>query len=914
MSEKASSVGHLTRRDAIKAGGAALAAAGLAGCTSHLRETEEGAGTGQLERDVVTTACWIGKQDCTAEAKKVGDRVVKYDGLEEDPATGGALCPKGQAQIASLYDPYRVKAPLKRTNEKGQHGEWKQLSWEQAMDEIGTDLRSKLDDDPRRLIFQKGRPKAQQWHAGGWVGAVNEGYDGQIENYSHGAVCSDTGQRRCELMFGTETNPEADLKHTNFLLGWGYNVVGGGGANLCQITWPRQIADAKERGMKLVAVDPQRRSSGHFADEWHPIEPGTDLAFFLAMNHVLLREGYLDEEYFIRATNAPCLVAQEGPEEGHILRTDDADDPVENWTWPRGELVYDEATDEFVPHEKADQPALTGTYEVDGVRAKTGYQLYLEHMEKEAYTPEWAEAKTGIDAETIERIAIEWGENANIGATKVINGVEIPYRPVATTSYHAVQQELGFPAAAAQFQTSMLVGAVDVVGSTRIRLAKEDGPNPKRHAWRKNAFRPENMKVEPDGPALINSVYFPFDSGGYPQTHTSLTNPEKYNIPYGPGEMAMIVQFANPVMSQPQMDTTIEGMTSLDTVVVVDPFMSETADIAGDYVLPAATADKLEGPLYNYSGYGDIEMLRLPSMDPLWESKPDGEIYIELAKALGVGSEYVAALNEELGLEGTEHVMDPEAGLPEDGHEFLENGLDRWARTKGKSLEWFRDGNVITRDWEVDGVGSRNRYAYTWGDRDEWGEYNPYSIKHEFYSETLVRMGQRVDEVGLEPEDFPHVNDYNGFPTWRDPTMWDSPDEYDLTAFTGHQIEHKQSRTDHNKLLNEIAPAARIRMNTKTAAERGIEDGDPVIVESHNAMTGETHRLEGHAMVLEGVKRDTVGIPASHGGSKNPESDRLDEGAHANKVFLNGPGYINIDAGQSFHVKVKVAPRGGDGE
>jgi anaerobic selenocysteine-containing dehydrogenase len=103
-------------------------------------------------------------------------------------------------------------------------------------------------------------------------------------------------------------------------------------------------------------------------------------------------------------------------------------------------------------------------------------------------------------------------------------------------------------------------------------------------------------------------------------------------------------------------------------------------------------------------------------------------------------------------------------------------------------------------------------------------------------------------------------------------------------------------------------------MKTETAAERGIEDGDPVVVESHNAMTGETHRLEGHAMVMEGVKPGTVCIPASHGGSKNPEADRLDEGAHANKVFLNGPGYINLDSGQSFHVRVKVEPRGGDDE
>lgn len=908
MSSDEASLGGLTRRDALKAGGAALATAGLSGCTSYLQETGATA-SGQLERDVVTTACWIGKQDCTARAKQVGGRVVKYEGHPEDPRTGGSLCPKGQAQIASVYDPYRVKAPLKRTNEKGQHGEWEQITWEQAKAEIGSDLRSKLDDDPRRVMFQKGRGKSEQWHDDGWVAAINASVDGQIEKYSHGAGCSDSGQRGCEMMFGTETNPESDFKYTEYLLGWGFNVVGGGGANHCQISWPRQVADAKERGMKFVAIDPQRRSSGHYADEWLPIEPGTDLAFFLAMNQVLVREDYLDTEYLTRATNAPCLVAQEGPEEGHILRTEDADDPAEEWTWARGELVYDEATDEFVPHEEAERPALTGSYEVDGVTAKPGFQLFLEQIEQ--YTPEWAEGKTGIDADRIERIAIEWGEHANIGATMELNGHEIPYRPVATHSYHAVQMELGTTLAMAQYHTSMLVGAVDVVGSTRVRAAKEDGPNPKRHRWRDKAFNPETIPEKPTGPSLGGSAYHPIDSMGFTQTHVSLTNPEKYDIPYGPEEMAMIVQFANPVASAPQMDTVVESMTSLDNVIVVDPFMSETADIAGDYVLPAATADKLEGPTSGYSGYGDIEMIRLPSMDPLWESKPDAEIYIELAKALDVESEYVAALNDELGLAGTDHAMDPAAGIPEDGHELLEKGLDRWAKTRGKSLDWFREGNVITSDWEV---GGGNRYAYTWGDRETWGKYNPYSIKHEFYSETMARLGENVRDRGIDPEEFPHVKDFTGFPTWRDPTMWDSPDEYDLTAYTGHQIEHKQSRTSNNKLLNEIAPAARVRINSETAAERGIEDGDPVIVESHNAMTGESHRMEGHAMVIEGLMKGTVGIPASHGSMKDPETDLLDEGTNPNKIFPSGPGYIIVDTGQSYHVRVKVRPKGGEAE
>jgi anaerobic selenocysteine-containing dehydrogenase len=926
MSENEEDGFDFTRRDAMKAGGLAAAGLGLGGASSKLGVLDAEAQS-SLEEETINTACWIGKMDCAMEAHKKGDRVVKFTGHPDEPRTGGGLCPKGEAQIAQVYNPYRIKAPLKRTNEKGQLGEWEEISWDQAMEEIGADLKEKLEDDPRRVVFQVGRKKSPQWHEDAWVTGTSNKY-GSMEKYGHGATCSDSGYRGQELTFGTHGVSETDFKHCEMMIAWGHNITRGGGAHHCALSWPRQVSKARDdQGMRVISVDPQRRSAGSYADEWLPIEPGTDLAFWNAFNHVLVREGFIDEMYLTRSTNAPCLVATEGENEGEILRAEDAEDPAASWKWPRGELVWDEEAGGPVPQEEASAPAniaLEGTYEVDGIEAKTAFQLYTEHVEE--YTPEWAESiinrkdldgTPGITAEDIERIAIEWGETAQIGATVEIDGEELPYRPVGVHGYHVAQEEQGVMATIAQYHASMLVGAVDAVGSTRVRKGKYDGPKDYRAGFRDLAYNPEKITPEPNGPSLGGSMFHPIDSGGYTQTPVSLNNPEKYNLPYGPEEMAFVVQMANPVMSGPNTESQIEAYSKLGTVVVVDPWMTATADVGADYVLPAATADKLEGPTGGWTGYGDISHIRFPAMEPMWDSLPDAEIFIKMADAVDANEEYMADLNAELGIDGTEYALDPEADqdLFDEPSTFLEEGLDRWAQNKGKDLDWFRN-NVMVEEHEV---GSGYRYAYTWGDRDEWGEFNPYAVKHDFYSETLLKMGDRVEELmeqeGFDESDFPYIQDYTAFPTWREPTMWDSIEEgYELSMISAHPMEHKQSRSSNNELLNEIHPRSHVRMNATDAAERGIEDGDEVVVTSHNAQTGDTYQIEGVAMVLEGLKPGVIDVPAHHGQFKDPVSEALDEGPNVNSAFPNGPGYIAFDNGQSFHVMTKVEKKGGDSE
>lgn len=884
----------VSRRTFFKTAGVAAGGLSLGG-GSYLKWSDkpnQNAATGVLNEEYIPTACWIGKQDCGTIARKVNDRVVSFQGDPNDGRTDGSICVKGSAQVAQMYNPYRVKSPLKRTNAKGEPGEWEAISWEQATSEIADRIQPLLEDDPRRVLFQSGRNKATLWHKGGFVPALSQKY-GDVLAPTRGGVCSHQNRHMNRELLGHPHVSRADIENCDYLLAWGWGVATSGGPHWCQIGGPREIIDAKEKNdLKVAAIDPQRRQAGQFVDEWMPVKPGSDLALFLAFGNVLVREGYIDEEYLTQSTNAPCLI----DDEGHMLRAPDGEKPWDAYKWTDGELVYDKATGEITPHEEAEEPALEGTYSYNGTEAKPAFERYAEHVEQ--YTPEWASSKCGIPAEQIEKVAIDLGEHAKIGSTITIDGEEVPYRPVGLGAHNVAQQELGMPATQAMIQTFMLLGAIGVAGGLRGRSAAQ-GMTDQRAGTNLHAFNPEEISETPNDPTLAGSKFIPaFSSGGYSVVPHTLSNPDEFDLPYEAEEMAAFCQMVNPGASAPSHEKVVDAWSRFDTVVVTDPFLSETATLLGDYVLPAATAEKIEGPISQSQSMEVVTTARTGVMDPLFDSKADGEVYIELAKAFGVGDEYVDVLNSGLGLS--------------DGNKFssinglsVEEGIDRWAREDGKSLDWYRENGAVTDDLSVE-----ERNTYLWTD-DEGRPYDGW--KHYFYHEGLERLGEFMTD-NLDVDEYPYAKDANGLPTWREPTAWKSPDQYDLSLVTFKEMESKQTRTKNNALLNEISPRCHARMHTSTAEERGIEDGDLVKVTSHNALTGETASIEAQAMVLEGIRPDTIGMTTGHGNSGYPMAEKHNEGPNVNVLFPSGPGYMAFDNSHSWQVRVSVEPVDGGGE
>ena len=871
LHRKERSVVTLTRRTFIKA---SAAAGGTLAASRFLFDTTESvARAGSLSlapvEDSVFTTCWIGKQDCGMAARRIDGRVVMFEGMDGHPRNHGTLCPKGQAQIVSIYDPNRVKTPLVRVNGKGVTGEWRKASWDEALDMVATKYAEVAAEDPKLVLWQKGRSKAKEFYDNAFVKTIG------ASKLGHGAYCSDTGYRAVEYTIGIHGVLHPDLVNSRHILSWGWNITNAGGNKFCWLTWPRQMVQAREEnGLKIVQIDPRLRPAGPFADEWVPIRPGGDLALALAMSYELIKRGYLDRPYLTTHTNAPHLVG----EDGLIFRATvgEGDDATAE------AYVWDEATGKAVPASQATQPALEGEYTVAGKTYKTGFQLFTEHVEQ--YTPEWAAGITGVDPSTIRHLAAEFGEKASIGATIVVDGVEVPYRPVGIMAYHMAQQELGFQALRAMTMLTMLVGAVGAVGG---QLADFTWKIDKNYA----AFEDIKVGEPPYDFTLKGSKFFPINTG-FPGLVTQvMQDPAKYGVEKLP-RMA-ILHMVNPVVAFASQPDFMKTYGMFEFMAVISPWLSETADLYADVILPSATIEKYEGPISAGDGYIDAKTLRLPPMDPLFESRGEIDIYLDLTERMGLlngEGGYIERINSELGIDDSEYAV-PDGPRPQ-----VRDIFDRWAKAQGLSgIDYFEQNGV----WIKGPLSPEKRYGYVTDP--------PFGgALHRLYGESLLKAQRLQREMGADEI---YWRDYTAFPTYRPLTMDGSPSEYEFTLISYKLVEHKQARTSMVPLLMEISGKQRLEMSPSAAKRLGLVDGDIVTVESQNALTGETRSVVTVLRLTEGIRPDVVGMPHHFGMWTHPVSKGA--GPSPNELYFTSEGYFGQTADASFHVKVKVT-KGGD--
>jgi anaerobic selenocysteine-containing dehydrogenase len=509
---------------------------------------------------------------------------------------------------------------------------------------------------------------------------------------------------------------------------------------------------------------------------------------------------------------------------------------------------------------------------------KPAFQLFKEHVAQ--YTPEWAAEVCGVSADQIIRVGQELGEAAMIGSTIEVDGLRLPYRPVGAMAGHVSQQELGFQAFRAILGVFMLLGAVGAVGGLRMDFT-----------WKISRRFEEDDRVEIKEPpydvTLKASKFFPISSESPTIAAKAMVDPAKYGVDRLP-EVA-IVHMTNPAVSYPDPRTTAEALKRLKFVAVISPWLSETADYFADVVLPAATIEKYEGPLPATDQYSDAVALRLPPMPPLFQSRGEASIYLDLCEQAGVlyGEHgYLAALNEALGLKGR-------YALPLGRKPKVRAIFDRWARSQGiaEGVAYFEKFGVRVKG----PISPRDSYGYA--------TEPPFGgVRHRLYGESLLRYRREMQARGVAEA---YWRDYTPLPTWRKPSMESSPSRYDLYLISFKMIEHKQSRTSFVPLLAELAPRQHLAINPRTAKARGVGDGDTVWVESHNAITGETRRLKVAASYTEAIRPDTVGMPHHYGLWTHPWAKG--QGPTPNELFYTGEGYVANTADQSFQVKVQVS-------
>ena len=243
---------------------------------------------------VVRAACPHDCPDTCAMLVTVKDGVaVKVQGDPSHPFTDGSLCTKVSHYTERTYAPDRLKHPLRRVGPKGS-GEFRRISWDEALDEIAARLKQLAAENPESIL-----PLSYA----GTMGMLQ--YSSMDRRFFHklGAsqlertLCSSAGKAGIKATLGGSYGMDPEhYQDAKLILIWGSNPIT---SNLH--FWSR-AQEAKRRGAKLVAIDPYRSLTAEKCTQHIAPLPGTDGALALAMMHVLVRDKLIDRDYIAKYT------------------------------------------------------------------------------------------------------------------------------------------------------------------------------------------------------------------------------------------------------------------------------------------------------------------------------------------------------------------------------------------------------------------------------------------------------------------------------------------------------------------------------------------------------------------------------------------------------------------------------------
>ena len=741
----------------------------------------------------IPSVCGMCPDQCGILVHRVDGVVTKIEGNPQSPLGRGRLCARGLAGIQLLYDPHRLDQPLRRGNPEkgiGVDPRWQPMSWDEALEAVVERLKRVRAEDPRRLLLC-GTP-------------VSPGPLAFAQSVFLPAFGSPNAFICDEHMLSRNVYPDPDF--CEYVLVFGADCISGAIAE--------RMADARVRGMRVVAVEPFLSPAAEKADEWLPIRPGSEGALACAMLNLLLNEYRLfDAEYIRRHTDGSYLVRPDGA----YARDAASGKP----------LVWDAAAGCARPFDdEGGDVAIEGTYAVEGQECRPVFDLLRETVR--TWTPEAAAEATTIPAETIRRIAREFGEAARIGSTVTIDGHELPLRPAAAVG----GRDGALPAALAIALLNEVVGAGDVPGGL-LGFSPVSFGHPQTGLPR--------WALGTDGDGLLQADVLPYNESDGPPTGWPIASecrPEVL-VDYG----------SNLLMSVAGPERCLEAFKDC-FVISVSLFSDETAEALADIVLPDASYLERLDPLPNLprqqpaAGLGDwVYQLRQPAVPPLSERRLSSEVLLEIGERLGLADAMNARANDLYGLR-------PPYALNAEQRYSWEEMADRiyqsWFGPE-RGLAWFRQSGVLT-----------------WPKRLEEAYWRPFGqgrvpLRHE-----------RLPRPGEEVQRRPQIG-------------------FDLQAVSYQVPWHSASLTRENPWLDEVSQSEPysyfICLNPRTAAARGIADGDPVWVESTAG-----RRVQGRARLTEGVHPEAVAIAGSGGHWARGMPVARGQGAFFNALLSFDPG------------------------
>jgi anaerobic selenocysteine-containing dehydrogenase len=230
--------------------------------------------------------CPLCEATCGLEIVTRGREIVAIRGDDENPFSRGYLCPKAPALKHLDADPDRLRQPLVRRGST-----WSAVSWDEAFAEIERGLAPLLAGQRDAIAVYLGNPSVHSLPLALYARVFLRAL-GSRNVYSASTVDQMPKQVSAGYMFGGAlTIPVPDLDRTQFLLILGADPVVSNGSLMTAPDVRRRLQAIRERGGKVVVIDPRRSRTAEDASEHHFIRPGTDALFLLALVHTCFAEG-----------------------------------------------------------------------------------------------------------------------------------------------------------------------------------------------------------------------------------------------------------------------------------------------------------------------------------------------------------------------------------------------------------------------------------------------------------------------------------------------------------------------------------------------------------------------------------------------------------------------------------------------
>ena len=240
------------------------------------------------ETTYVNSTCTLCPGGCGITVRKVGDRVVKIEGMQGHPVNNGGICDLGAAGMQLLYGPYRIQSPLKKIN-----GRWQNISWEAAVAEIVQNLQELRNNDLAHSLA---------CICDSDLGTVPELLNRFLTvfgspNYMRTPSIQDNYELALYLTQGVRAMPGFDIPHSDFVLSFGSGLVEGWESPAYMI---RAKSSLTQNGGRMAQIESRLSKTAAKSDKWIAVKPGSEGAMALGIAHVIIKEGLYHREFVER--------------------------------------------------------------------------------------------------------------------------------------------------------------------------------------------------------------------------------------------------------------------------------------------------------------------------------------------------------------------------------------------------------------------------------------------------------------------------------------------------------------------------------------------------------------------------------------------------------------------------------------